>query len=290
LEKRQLLAVQAALSAGVLRISFTPSTTLPEQVARLSSDGVNYTVRNTNNVSIGTFSVSATNSIAVTGSSGVDRLELPSTGLQPIGDPLTVSSTIETTVIARAVTPVSGGVEIGSPATILSASVTTPGSQTYAGNVTLGGVVTARTIAADAFVRFEGVVSGGAGSSVEIDTAGPSELLGGLGGGAGLTKRGSGSLRVTNAGSLGGGTAIEAGEVTVRQATALGSGVHSIGGLVRLRLDTTAERIPVPGLALASGARVDLTTGGMRIAARWASGSDSQKRRISAMSRETRTL
>jgi len=267
LEKRQLLAVQAALSAGVLRISFTPSTTLPEQVARLSSDGVNYTVRNTNNVSIGTFSVSATNSIAVTGSSGVDRLELPSTGLQPIGDPLTVSSTIETTVIARAVTPVSGGVEIGSPATILSASVTTPGSQTYAGNVTLGGVVTARTIAADAFVRFEGVVSGGAGSSVEIDTAGPSELLGGLGGGAGLTKRGSGSLRVTNAGSLGGGTAIEAGEVTVRQATALGSGVLSIGGLGRLRLDTPAERIPVPGLALASGARVDLTTGGMRIAA-----------------------
>ncbi|MEI6637813.1 MAG: hypothetical protein WCO99_14705, partial [Planctomycetota bacterium] len=147
LEGRQMLAVQASLVSGELRISFTPSSTVPEQVARLSSDGTNYAVRNTNNVSIGTFSVATTTAISVTGSTGVDRLEVPATGAQPITDPLTVASTIETTVIARALTPATGGVEIGSPAVTLSAAVTTPGSQTYAGNVVLGGAVTVRTTA-----------------------------------------------------------------------------------------------------------------------------------------------
>ena len=53
LEWRRMLAVQASLVSGELRISFTPSSTVPEQVAWLSSNGTNYTVRNTSNVSIG---------------------------------------------------------------------------------------------------------------------------------------------------------------------------------------------------------------------------------------------
>jgi hypothetical protein len=261
-----MLAVQASLVSGELRISFTPSSTVPEQVARLSSDGTNYTVRNTNNVSIGTFSVATTTAISVTGSTGVDRLEVPATGAQPITDPLTVASTIETTVIARALTPATGGVEIGSPAVALSAAVTTPGSQTYAGNVVLGGAVTVRTTADGSRVRFEGVVSGAAGTSLEVDAPGSSTLLGGLGGTARLVKRGVGSLEVTNAGSLAAGAAIDGGEVVVRQATGLGSGPLSIGGSGRLRLDVGTMRPRVAALELAAGGRLDVGPGGVRIA------------------------
>ena len=261
-----MLAVQASLVSGELRISFTPSSTVPEQVARLSSDGTNYAVRNTNNVSIGTFSVATTTAISVTGSTGVDRLEVPATGAQPIADPLTVASTIETTVIARALTPATGGVEIGSPAVTLSAAVTTPGSQTYAGNVVLGGAVTVRTTADGSRVRFEGVVSGAAGTSLEVDTPGSSTLLGGLGGAARLVKRGVGSLEVTNAGVLAAGAAIDGGEVVVRQATELGSGPLSIGGSGRLRLDVGTVRPRVAALELAAGGRLDVGPGGVRIA------------------------
>ena len=261
-----MLAVQASLVSGELRISFTPSSTVPEQVARLSSDGTNYAVRNTNNVSLGNFSVATTTAISVTGSTGVDRLEVPATGAQPIADPLTVASTIETTVIARALTPATGGVEIGSPAVTLSAAVTTPGSQTYAGNVVLGGAVTVRTTADGSRVRFEGVVSGAAGTSLEVDTPGSSTLLGGLGGAARLVKRGVGSLEVTNAGVLAAGAAIDGGEVVVRQATELGSGLLSIGGSGRLRLDVGTVRPRVAALELAAGGRLDVGPGGVRIA------------------------
>ena len=266
LERRQMLAVQASLVSGELRISFTPSSTVPEQVAWLSSNGTNYTVRNTSNVSIGSFSVATTTAISVTGSTGVDRLEVPATGAQPITDPLTVASTIETTVIARALTPATGGVEIGSPAVTLSAAVTTPGSQTYAGNVVLGGAVTVRTTADGSRVRFEGVVSGAAGTSLEVDAPGSSTLLGGLGGGARLVKRGVGSLEVTNAGVLAAGAAIDGGEVVVRQATGLGSGPLSIGGSGRLRLDVGTVRPRVAALELAAGGRLDVGPGGVRIA------------------------
>ena len=261
-----MLAVQASLVSGELRISFTPSSTVPEQVAWLSSNGTNYTVRNTSNVSLGNFSVATTTAISVTGSTGVDRLEVPATGAQPIADPLTVASTIETTVIARALTPATGGVEIGSPAVTLSAAVTTPGSQTYAGNVVLGGAVTVRTTADGSRVRFEGVVSGAAGTSLEVDTPGSSTLLGGLGGAARLVKRGVGSLEVTNAGVLAAGAAIDGGEVVVRQATELGSGLLSIGSSGRLRLDVGTVRPRVAALELAAGGRLDVGLGGVRIA------------------------
>ncbi|MFM7244751.1 MAG: discoidin domain-containing protein [Planctomycetaceae bacterium] len=267
LESRRVLAVQASLVSGELRISFTPTSTVPEQIARLSSDGTNYTVRNTNNVSIGTFSVATTTAISVTGSTGVDRLEMPATGSQPIADPLTVASTIETTVIAKPLAPGAGGVEIGSPSITLAANVTTPGSQTYAGNVNLGAAVVARTTAAGSRVRFEGVVGGVAGTSLEIDSPGASSLLGGLGGAARLVKRGAGSLEVTNAGQFAAGATVDAGEVVVRQATGLGSGMLSVGSGGRLRLDAGAAQSGVPGLALAAGGRLDLGAGGLRIAA-----------------------
>jgi hypothetical protein len=266
LESRRLLAVQASLVAGELRISFTPSSSVPEQVARLTSDGTNYVVRNTNNVSIGSFSVATTTSIAVTGSTGVDRLELPASGGQPIGDPLTVASTIEATVIGRGLSPASGGVEIGSPSITLSANVISPGSQTYAGNVTLGGGVSTRTSAAGSRVRFEGVVGGGSGTSLEVDSPGSSVLLGGLAGSVRLAKRGSGSLEVTNAGGFAAGAAVDDGEVVVRQATGLGSGTLSIGGTGRVRLDVGTVRATAAGLGVAAGGRLDVGSGGVTVA------------------------
>ncbi|MFM7244748.1 MAG: hypothetical protein ACKO40_11355, partial [Planctomycetaceae bacterium] len=267
LESRRLLAVQASLVSGELRITFTPSSTVPEQIARLSSDGTNYTVRNTNNVSVGNFPVATTTAISVTGSTGVDRLELPATGAQPISDPLTVASTIETTLISRGLSPASGGVEIGSPAITLAANVVTPGSQTYAGNVTLGGGVITRTTADGSRVRFEGVVAGPAGTSLEVDAPGSSAILGGLAGQARLVKRGGGGLEVTNCGTLAGGAAIDGGDVLVRQATGLGGGILAIGHSARLRLDTGASRPAAGGLQVAVGGRLDVGSGGVVVAA-----------------------
>jgi len=267
LESRRLLAVQAALVSGELRISFTPSSTVPEQIARLSSDGTNYTVRNTNNVSVGTFSVASTTSITATGSTGVDRLELPATGAQAITDPLTVASTIETTVISKGISSAAGGVEIGSPAVTLGANVTTPGSQTYAGNATLTAAVAVRTTDAAARVRFEGIVGGATGTALEVESAGSSALLGGLAGSARLTKRGSGTLAVTNAGSFAAGAAIDGGEVVVRQATGLGSGPLAVGGSGRLRLDVGTVPAAVSGVGITSGGRIDVGSGGLQIAA-----------------------
>jgi hypothetical protein len=267
LECRRVLAVQASLVSGELRITFTPSSTIPEQVARLSSDGTNYTVRNTNNVSVGTFSVGTTTSISVSGSTGVDRFEVPATSGQPITDALAVASTIETTVISRAVTPSSGGVEIGSPAITLGANVISPGSQTFSGNVTLAAAVAARTTDSASRVRFEGLASGVAGTSLEIDSAGSSALLGGLGGQARLVKRGTGMLEVTNVGTFASGAAVDGGEVLVRQASGLGSSPLSIGSTGRLRLDVGAMRPAVAGLALSGGGRLDVGSGGVRVAA-----------------------
>jgi len=159
LEQRRLLAVTASVTSGELRIGFT-SSAAAEQVARLSSDGTNYTVRNTNNVSIGTFAVSAVNSITVTGLTTVERFEIPSTSTREIADPISVAATVETTVIGQAITASSGGVRVGSPSITLAAAVTTAGGQTYAGNVTLatGSIVANSTAAAD--IRFESTVTG----------------------------------------------------------------------------------------------------------------------------------
>ncbi len=267
LESRQLLAVLASFVSGEIRISFTPSSTLPEQIARLSSTGTNYTVRNTNNVTVGTFAVATTTSISVTGSTGVDRLELSAGGAQPITAPLRVATTIETTVIAKPLTAASGGVEIGSPAITLAAAVTTADSQTYAGNVVLGAGAAVRTTGANARVRFEGLVNGPAGTTLEIDSLGASTLLGGLGGTARLVKRGSGGLDVTNAGAFAAGATVDAGEVRVRQATGLGSGPLTIGGAGRMRLDVGAARPIVAQIDLVAGARLDVGTGGVRVAA-----------------------
>ncbi|MBU6308360.1 MAG: discoidin domain-containing protein [Planctomycetes bacterium] len=262
-----MLAVQASLVSGELRISFTPSSTIPEQVARLTSDGTNYTVRNTNNVSVGTFSAVTTTAISAAGSTGNDRLELPATGSQPIADPLTVASTIETVVIAKAVTPSSGGLDIGSQMITLAADVVTPGSQTYAGNVTLQAAAATRTTGAGSRVRFEGVVSGGEGTSLVIDSAGPSVLLGGLGGTARLVKRGAGRLEVTNVGTFASGAAVEGGEVVVRQASGLGSAPLAIGDIGQMRLDVGTSRPRVAGLSLAEGGRLDVGAGGVQVAA-----------------------
>ena len=132
-----MFAVTAALSGSELRIGFT-SSSVAEQVARLSSDGTNYTVRNTNSISIGTFSVTTVKSISVTGLAAVERFEIPSTSVREITAPLVVTNTVDTSVINRAINSPSGGVSIGSPAITLGASVTTAAAQTYSGQVTAG--------------------------------------------------------------------------------------------------------------------------------------------------------
>ena len=266
LEQRRLLAVTASVTSGELRIGFTPSAAA-EQVARLSSDGTKYTVRNTNNVSIGTFAVSAVNSITVTGLTAVERFEIPSTSTREIADPITVAATVETTAIGRAIATSSGGVQIGSPAITLTADVTTAAAQTYAGNVTLatGSIVTASTGAAD--IRFESTVTGVSGSVLVVETAGSAVVLGGLSGSARLVKRGVGGLRLPSAAAFDGGTAVEAGELTVARTKGLGAGGLQVTANAKLKLDAGTSLLDVASLTASTGGQIDIGVGGLRIAA-----------------------
>ncbi len=265
LERRHLLAITASVTSGELRIGFT-SSAAAEQIARLSSDGTNYTVRNTNNVSVGTFAVSAVNSIMVTGLTAVERFEIPATSTREIADPITVAATVETTVIGRAIATSAGGVQIGSPAITLAAGVTTAAAQTYAGNVTLatGTLVAASTAGAD--IRFESTVTGVAGSELVVETAGAATVLGGLSGPARLIKRGAGGLRLPSSGSFNGGTAVEAGELAVTRSGGLGAGTLQLAANTRLKLDAGTTPVDVATLTVANGGRIDVGVGGLRIA------------------------
>ena len=265
LERRQLLAITASVTSGELRIGFT-SSAAAEQIARLSSDGTNYSVRNTNNVSIGTFAVSAVNSITVTGLTAVERFEIPATSGREIADPITVAATVETTVIGRAIATSAGGVQIGSPAITLAAGVTTAAAQTYAGNVTLatGSLVAASTAGAD--IRFESTVTGVAGSELVVETAGAATVLGGLSGPAKLIKRGAGGLQLPSSGSFNGGTSVEAGELTVTRSGGLGAGSLQLAANTRLKLDAGTTPVDVATLTVANGGRIDVGKGGLTIA------------------------
>ena len=168
LEQRVALAVTASLSEGLLRIGFTPST-LPEQVARLSHDGSNYIVRNTNNIAIGSFPVAAVTGISVNGTAGRERLDLPATGLQPIATSLTVARTV---VVAP------GAVQIASTAVQLFADLNAAASVVFGGDVLVHSAVTVSA----PHVRFESIVTGAAGSSLAVDSADEATILGGLAG------------------------------------------------------------------------------------------------------------
>ena len=265
LERRHLLAVTASLTSGELRIGFTASAAA-EQIARLSSDGTNYTVRNTNNVSVGTFAVSSVNSITVTGLAAVERFEIPSTSSREITDPITVAATVETTIIGRSITTASGGVLIGSPTITLAAAVTTAGGQTYAGNVTLptGSLAVTSTTSGD--VRFESTVTGVTGSELVIETGGTATVLGGLSGPARLIKRGAGRLRLPSAAEFNGGTAVEAGEMAVTRSGGLGAGGVRVAATGKLSIDAGTSLVDIASLAVAAGGRIDVGAGGLRIA------------------------
>ena len=165
LEQRVALAVTASLSEGLLRIGFTPST-LPEQVARLSHDGSNYIVRNTNNIAIGSFPVAAVTGISVNGTAGRERLDLPATGLQPIATPLTVARTVDTTVIGRSVVA-PGAVQIASPAVQLFADLNAAASVVFGGDVLVHGAVTVSA----PHIRFESIVTGAADRPPDDDSS-----------------------------------------------------------------------------------------------------------------------
>ena len=155
-----MLAVIASLSGSELRIGFT-SSSVAEQVARLSSDGTNYTVRNTNSISVGTFAVTAVKSVSVSGLAAVERFEIPSNSAREITSPLVVTSTVDTSVINRAINTPSGGLSIGSPVIMLGASVTTAAAQTYAGQVTITAADVSAVSTSAGEIRFEDIVIDG---------------------------------------------------------------------------------------------------------------------------------
>ena len=266
LEPRTMFAVTAALSGSELRIGFT-SSAVAEQVARLSSDGTNYTVRNTNSISIGTFSVTTVKSISVTGLAAVERFEIPSTSVREITAPLVVTNTVDTSVINRAINSPSGGVSIGSPAITLGASVTTAAAQTYSGQVTIaaGDIATVSTAAGE--IRFEDIVKGAAGSVLTMETAAGATLLGGLTGAVRLVKRGAGAMVLPSAGRFAGGTAVEAGELVMQRAGGLGTGDLQIGTAGRVTLEAGTTLSSVARFAMASGGRIDVGACGLRVAA-----------------------
>ena len=259
LEQRVALAVTASLSEGLLRIGFTPST-LPEQVARLSHDGSNYIVRNTNNIAIGSFPVAAVTGISVNGTAGRERLDLPATGLQPIATSLTVARTVDTTVIGRSVVA-PGAVQIASPAVQLFADLNAAASVVFGGDVLVHGAVTVSA----PHVRFESIVTGAAGSSLAVDSADEATILGGLAGDLRLVKRGAGRLAIESASTHRGGTVVEIGEIHGGRTESLGSTIEVIdGGRVSLARDKGLPALDQ--LQLAAAGRLDIGSGGITIA------------------------
>ena len=258
LEQRVALAVTASLFDGELRIGFT-SSSLAEQVARLSNDGSNYVIRNTNNIAVGTFAITAVTGIRVTGIAGRERLEVPATSPRPIAAPLDVAGTVETTVIGRAVTA-SGAVRIVSPTIQLGADVTSAAGVVFGGDVAVGGDVTVT----GSSVRFESGVTGPVGSRLTVDSAGTAAILGGLAGDLRLVKRGAGSLDIESASSHRGGTVIEGGELRGGRTGALGTSIEiAEGGRVSLARDKGLPALD--DLELAATARLDIGTGGVSI-------------------------
>ena len=260
-----MLAVTASLSGSELRIGFT-SSSVAEQVARLSSDGTNYTVRNTNSISVGTFAVTAVKSISVSGLAAVERFEIPSTSARGITSPLVVTSTIDTSVINRVINTPSGSLSIGSPVIMLGASVTTAAAQTYAGQVTIAATDVSAVSTSAGEIRFEDIVTGTAGSVLTIDTAGGATLLGGLTGAVRLVKRGGGALALPSASRFAGGTAVEAGELVTQRVGGLGTGGLHVNADGRLKLDAGTSLSNVASLAVAAGGRIDVGASGLRVA------------------------
>jgi hypothetical protein len=80
-----------------------------------------------------------------------------------------------------------------------------------------------------------------------------------------LRKRGTGTLILDKANSHSGGTVIEAGEVIVRNAAALGTGTVRIMPGARLLIDPGAGEVVAGGLAIDDGGRVDLDTARMTV-------------------------
>ena len=93
-------------------------------------------------------------------------------------------------------------------------------------------------------------VAEGAEQTDPVSRAGPTRLV----------KRGSGRLVLDRANDHANGTLIEAGELLVRAAGALGSGQVAVEPGAALRLDVGYETVAVGGLAMAPGASLDLGT------------------------------
>jgi len=82
-----------------------------------------------------------------------------------------------------------------------------------------------------------------------------------------LIKRGAGTLVLTAASTFSGGTVVEAGELIVRDAAALGSGSLEVRAGARVTLDVGYAAVTLPRLLIDASGRVDVGTGRLAVAA-----------------------
>jgi autotransporter-associated beta strand protein len=78
-----------------------------------------------------------------------------------------------------------------------------------------------------------------------------------------ILKQGAGTLVLDRANSHAGGTRIESGQVVVRHASALGSGVLEVLPGARITLDVDFSRVTVSNLVVHAGATIDIGRGGI---------------------------
>ena len=82
-----------------------------------------------------------------------------------------------------------------------------------------------------------------------------------------IVKRGAGRLVLDKANSHSGGTIVDQGEVVIRNAAALGQGRLEIRPGASVAVDLGFDQAVVDGLVIGESARLDLGTGGLRLAA-----------------------
>ncbi|MEI7781264.1 MAG: hypothetical protein WCJ18_04980, partial [Planctomycetota bacterium] len=136
LEQRSMLAVTATLEGSTLHIDLSGAN----DAALLARNGSDYTVSGTDFYADGTFAVADVSAILVTGTADGGQAFTVATG-SGIEDSLSVSAAVESTAINAEITSGASAVELLSTAITLAANVSTSGTQTYGGLVTLASSV-----------------------------------------------------------------------------------------------------------------------------------------------------
>jgi autotransporter-associated beta strand protein len=188
---------------------------------------------------------------------GVNASAILTTGPVVLGADQTWSLASDLTVMAD----VTGGASLTKTGTgtlrILGSGSYTGGTTIEAGTLQLGVGGVSGSISGD-------VVNNG---SLVVNRSDEVILSGRISGSGSLIKRAPGRLVLAAANSLTGPTIVEAGTVAVRDPAALGSGSLRVGAAGTVQLDVGLASVSAAGLELAEGARVELGTGGLAIAA-----------------------